>query len=325
MAQSSARKGDIPAAERYYAEGIRAQPTAERLYTELGKLLFENGAQERAARVFMSFPGLKNPAEMNPVGLANYAYVAGSLYYWSGDFARALPLYKVAAKLHTGSDSSQASEIRLALLNGDYVGALQGSLGRARQYNSSYAYRDYFGLVHAMGYSKEAWEGFTDLVRQTNEPYIWETALVGHRMQGATEAEVAKWLAQEPMRSAHGPNPYEPNYAPMYMLRFGVTDRMPSPELPALIAGLEPEEKGKTKGKSSLVYYAEAYASIRSGKFEAARAMFEEASAAHVMEDYLLPAYAYAAGRAIRNASTITSQGRSSPQSAASATNPCSI
>src|SRR5205085_3416712 len=112
-----------------------------------------------AARVFMNFPGIKGKS-VHPVALSNYAYEAGSLYYWTGDFQHAIPFYKIAADLDTGSAASMTSALRLAVLNGDYLGALRGSLARAQRYNQPHAYRDYLGLLHAIGASKEAWDGF---------------------------------------------------------------------------------------------------------------------------------------------------------------------
>ena len=332
LAQSSLRKGDLQAAEQYYSEGIRIQPETQDSYAALGKMLFENGAPEKAARIFMSFPGLKSRAS-NPVGLSNYAYEAGSLYYWSGDFKHAMPLYKIAADLNTGSVASIASATRLALLNGDYGAALHGSLARAQRYNSPHAYRDYLGLLHAMGLSKEAWEGFSTLLRNSDQPHVWETALVGHRREGTSEAEIAAWVAQEPMRGAGS--------AAAYVLRAGVTDRVPSPDLPGRIAALErpvwriddkwqhivraraggkvqdvlgPVSPGagtlpdgvfdrskKAQVKSDLVYYAEAFARLLRGEFTEARTALQEASTLYDLRreslGYLLPAYAYAAAR----------------------------
>ena len=338
MAQSALRRDDIRAGERYYTEAIQLQPDVQDLYSDLGKLLFENGAGDKAAKVFMSYPGLKD-GSANPVHLSNYAFAAGSLYYWSGDFKHAVPLYKVAAELETGSDASLSSAIRLALLDGDYPEALRGSLARAQRYESPYAYRDYLGLLHAMGASKEAWQGFMSLVRQIDKPQVWESALVGHRLEGASEAAIAAWAAQEPIRTAGR----DYAYSAMYMLRAGVTDRTPSTELPARIAALEravwqldnewhsvarpnadgsaqlslgpdsPSEgvtlamplfdtNAKAKVKSELVYYAEAYAAVRAGKFENARMALERAATLYDMRKtslgYLLPLYAYAAARA---------------------------
>ena len=336
MAQSSVRRGDAAAAERFYREGIAAQPGDTSLYSQLGKLLFEDGAVRKSAQVFMSYPGLKSRSGVHPVGLANYAYEAGSLYYWSGEFTQAIPLYKVAAELGTGAGSSMASELRLSLLDSDYISALRGSLERARRYNSPHAYRDYLGLLHAMGHSKEAWDGFATLVRQIDAPQVWETALVGHRLQGATEAEIAAWVAQEPMRSAG--QMYA--HAPIYLLRAGVIDRTPTKDLPALIEAVErpvwqlrgqftnvvrptpdpsvqivltaPSEailpRGvfdvtpKTRVKSDLVYFAEAYRALRAGDFDASRTAFQEAAKLFDLKNeslgYLLPYYGYAAARA---------------------------
>ena len=336
MAQSSWRKGDLKASETYYREGIRRQPNDSDLYKNLGKLLLENGAVDKSAEVFMSYPGLKNPAGLNRVGLANYAYEAGSLYFWSGEFKRALPLYRLSAQLETGSGSSIASATRLRLLEGDLAGAVAGSLERARRYNSAFAYRDYFGLLHAMGHSKQAWDGF-GVVMQIDAPQIWETALVGHQRDGASEAQIAKWVSQEPMLAAG----VRYQYAVLYMLRAAVTDRIPSAELPAQIEAIErpvlrldnqfgsavrkpasgmeyivlgpraPNEgtfrlpydnTKRTRVKSELVYFAEAYRALRLSRFAEARALFEEASALYDMRNeflgYLLPYYAFAAARA---------------------------
>jgi tetratricopeptide (TPR) repeat protein len=61
------------------------------------------------------------------------------------------------------------------------------------------------------------------------------------------------------------------------------------------------ERIDKTRVKSDLVYYAEAFASIKSRNFAAARALLEEASTLYSLQNeslgYLLPLYAYAAAR----------------------------
>jgi hypothetical protein len=63
---------------------------------------------------------------------------------------------------------------------------------------------------------------------------------------------------------------------------------------------------GRSKVKSELVYYAEAYRAIRTGKFDEARAGLQEASTLYDMRNeslgYLLPAYAYAAARSRNSA-----------------------
>jgi hypothetical protein len=337
MAQSSLRRGDVQAAQNHYREGIRNQPGNEQLHAELGKLLFENGEAQKSADVLMSYPGLKSRSGINPVGLSNYAYTAGSLYYWIGDFKRAIPFYRAAAELRTGSGASISSLWRLQLIDGDYLGALSGTLEAAQRYSSPQAYRDHFGLLHAMGQSQQAWDGFKAIV-QIDAPHVWETALVGHQREGASESQIGTWSAQEPMRSAGK----KQGYAAMYVLRAGLTDRIPTNQLPALIAALERpvwrlenqyrdvvrqsggggidhailgpnspdavtvprgalEGTKKARVKSDLVYTAEAYGALRSGEFASARGLLQEAAGLYDTRNeslgYLLPYYAFAAAR----------------------------
>lgn len=336
LAAASERKGDSRAAEKHYRESIRAQPSEESSYTSLGKLLFEDAAAEDAAQVFMSYPAVAKAEAVNAVGLSNYAFAAGSHFFWSGNFKLAIPLYEIAANLRTGSSSSIASETRLALIEGDYAAALRGSLERAQRYRSHFAYRDALGLLHAMGRSTEAWDGFNSLIGQMDQAELWETPLVGHRLQSTSEEQIAAWLAREPMRSSGRQHAH----APVFLLRSGVIDRTPSAELPGRIAAIERpvwkldnfyghvvrstsdghhavlgpkasedgtlpggvfEKSAKTRIKSELVLFAEAYRLMRIGEFAAARASLFEASRLYDMTNesmgYLLPYYAYAAAR----------------------------
>jgi hypothetical protein len=345
MAQSGARTGDLAKAEKYYREGIRAEPSASELYLELGKLLFEAGRDESAARLMMSYPGLKMAAGENSVAVSNYADVAGSLFWWKGDADRAVPFYRVAAQLNNGSGASLGAATRLALAGKNYLAALRGSFERGSRYQSTYEFRDYLALLHALGHSKEAWEGFTALVQALDTPHVWESALVGHRIEGKTARQIAEWAQQDPLRNAGGAFAY----APMYLLRAGVTDRAPDPDLPARIAAIErpvwrvtvprtppavlrprgdsrdfmilgpdaavgqvaagfAQSGTKERVKSDLVYYAEAYAAVRGGKFSDAHALLEQAAELYNMSDvsmgYLLPIYAYAAARS-KNVATL--------------------
>lgn len=277
---------------------------------ELGSLLFGEAARERASRVFMEFPGLKLGRD-NPVAVANYAYQAGSLFYWGGDFARAVPLYTIAARLNTGSDSSLSSATRLALLSGDYLEALQGSLERAKRYGTPSAYGDYLGLLHAFGYSKQAWQPFGTLVRQTENPDpIWQSALVGHRLQGASLADIAAWVQQQPVpasTTAYGALPAA-SYGAMYFVHAALTDRVVSADALARIEALLPPLKvpdpahPKTAQtiREAKAEYAEAYSALQEGRFDAAMGLLDEVRRGYRDQAYtafVLPAYAYAAVR----------------------------
>lgn len=333
LGKISARKGDFASAERYYSDGIKAQPRNWAAYMDLGRILFERAEVAKAAHVFMSYPGFRKDSGENTVYLSNYAFNAGSLFYWSGNFTLAMPLYQIAAGLQTGSNASLTSENRMTMARGDYAGALIESLERARRYSSEFGYRDYLGMLHAMGHSREAWDAFNALAVRMNKPEIWETPLVGHRKAGASESEIARWAGSDPVKKS--------GYAGMYLLRAGVTDRTPTQDLAGLIAAVERpvwklqdaessvvrastdgsvhqvlnfngtpgvtlprgafDTTKKAAVKSDLVYFAEAYRLMRSADFAGAKNLLEEALALydtrHPDLGYLLPYYAFAAAR----------------------------
>lgn len=314
-AELSAALGDSAQAVTHYRASIAAQPNHWDSYFALGRLMFEDGQINEASRLFQSYPGFKKGSRENPVGLSNFAFNAGSLFFWSGHFAQAIPLYKISAGLRTGSDGSMASAIRISLVNGDYRAAAAGSLERAQRYASPYGFRDFLGMLHAFGESEQAWNAFGALVGQIDAPQLWESALVGHRLGGSTEKQVAEWAGQDAMRRAG----LVTGYSSVHLLRAGVTDRVPSANLPVLIGQIErpvwriedkvgsvvrpwgdgrselvlgpdsPSEvvmlptgvfqaSKKAKAKSDLVYFAEAYRAMRMQDFNAASLSLQEAA-----------------------------------------------
>ena len=331
------RKGDIKAAESGYRDAIRMQPKLWEPYGNLAELLFRDARAADAAKVTMSYPGFSVNSKENKVGIANSAAQVGALFYWSGNFAEAIPLYEIASGLQTGSDSSIESGARLKLLQDDYMGALRGVYDRATRYNSSYGYRDYLGLLHIMGYSKDAWDAFNYLANQSGRPHIWETALVGHRHDGLTESALIAWARQDSNRSLG----YMGNDAARYLLRAVVIDRSPSDAAISAIAELDtpvwsvpttrdltvrvskdgqmeyvlgPESSEnstlpinvfarakKVRIKSDLVYFAEAYKALHEKNYEASRSLFEEAAGKYnfsqISLGYMLPYAAFAAAK----------------------------
>jgi hypothetical protein len=315
FAEDARKRGDTASAERHYLEGIAAQPRNWTSYHKLGMLLFEDGQPDKAAKTFLSYPAFKHPGDEHPVGLANDAYDAGSLFFWSGNFAAAMPLYRIAAGLQTGSGASITSEMRLRLLQGDYQSAMQLSLQRGKRYLSPHAYRDYFGLLHAMGHSDQAWAGFNSLLPQIDEPQLWETALVGHRKQGWSNEQIASWAAKDPMAKAGS----YVGFSALHLVRAGVTDRKPDAQWISLVESIErpvwklswqveqvvrPSTAGrtplvlgpkapsantvlplgiidhakKTAVASDLVYFARGYEALRRADYRAAAGTFHEAS-----------------------------------------------
>lgn len=317
LAKNSYRKGDSLSAEQYYRESIKSNPLSWDAYIDLGNLLVEQGQLEQASKLIMNYPAFQKDSNVNPVHISNDAYQAGSRFYWIGEFSLATPLYKLASRQETGSEADLTSRLRLKLINGDFRGALLGSLERAQRYNDSYAYRDYLSMLHAMEASKEAWDAFNVLGDQFNNQHIWESVLVGHRKEGKSEAEIISWVKHNK----------DANHASKYLLRASVTDRIPSKELAnSLVEIAQPvwkldyrnnpgaqfydglvvqsyndgkewtvlgpqlhgggtlpigvyETAQKTQVKSDLVYFAEAYRAIRMNDFSLSHVLLQEASA----------------------------------------------
>ena len=315
LAERSLKKGDFAAAEMHYREGIKDAPGNWLSYDGLGTVLVRQGKAQEAARAFMSYPGFRKDSGDNRVALSNYAFEAGSYFYWSGEFELAKPLYRISADLQTGSDGSLTSEIRLHLLDGDYQDAVAGSLVRARRYGSPQAYRDYLGMLHAMGQSEAAWSAFDALVPQLPGSQLWETALVGHRIAHASESDIAAWAGQGRFMGNEGMR----DAAARYLVRAGITDRMPSGTFvqsvgalawpvwrlpqdegtvvraghfggpPQVVGPKEPtggsilpmgefERQAKEPVTSDLAYFVDAYRALRLGNASGAVVIFKEAT-----------------------------------------------
>ena len=353
LAKNSLDNGDIPSAENDYRESIKAQPKAWQAYLDLGMLLIKQGDTSKADTLFMEYPGFKQDSKENPVGISNDAWEAGSRFFWMGDFSLAIPLYEIASRQETGSRADISSRVRLALLSGDYPSAMSGSLALGQRYNDTYAYRDYLGMLHAMGDSKDAWEAFNVLVSQFDDPHIWESALVGQHMAGKTEKQIADWVGQQ---VAHNTS-RNSNLAAHYLLMAGITDRTPSKNFESYLAKvaqpvwklnyggglvIQSSDDGryqaiqgphttdnsilpigvfanseKSRVKSSLIYFAEAYRAIRMGDDSLARTTLREASTLYDLSlndlSYMLPYYAYAAAKSGSEASIQTYMTNISP------------
>ncbi|MBL1141405.1 MAG: hypothetical protein HND53_05160 [Proteobacteria bacterium] len=291
LANKSYAKGKFKEAEKYYREGIKYSPTYLDTYTFLGNMLFANGEIEESFQVFMSYPGFKENYKGNRVALDNYSHAAGSLFFWSGHFENARALYEISSNLNTGSESGLASNIRINLLDKNIEIAMIESLRRAKRYNSYPAYRDYLGMLHAIGNSEEAWDAFDLLVNRKNEPHIWESALVGHHQSGLSESEIALWANQYKQSISE----YGVSLSANYLLRAGVTDRVPTKDLSSLIADVD--RSVKTEIKSDLVYFSDAYSELLVDNYESASNLFHEASQLYDMRTvkfgYMLPYYAF--------------------------------
>jgi hypothetical protein len=335
-AKNSLKLGNSKAAEMYYREAIKSQSISWEPYMQLSELLLHEGRVEASAKAINSYPGFSAASSENKVAIANHAYEAGSNYFWSGHFDLAKWFYTISADLRTGAGSGMSSESRLKLLAGDYAGALQGIYERATRYEVPASYRDYLAFLHAMGHSKEAWDAFNLLANRLPQPYIWESALVGHRMAGSAEQEILVWASQDALRNAGARS----SYAAMYVLRAVTTDRIPGESMADSIGKLDRPAwqvadgynhtvKGSADGqthyilgpaandggylpggfdqvkkvriKSDMQYFSEAYRLLLTGNHDGARALLDEASALYDLsqasQGYMLPYFAFAAAK----------------------------
>lgn len=322
LGAEATRQGDTGKAQAYYRDNLKLAPTRWTSYSDVAWMLFAAGDVKAAAKMFHSYEGFKKGSEDGRVATANLAYEAGSYFYWAGYFDLARPFYQIAVSQRSGSSGEITSDTRLKLLAGDIQGAMAGTLRRAQRYQESYAYRDYLGLLHASGHSKEAWAGFEMLAKQSRAPHIWESALVGHHISGQPEAEVVSWAQQGKFRGTTE----DKIAATVYLVRFATTDRTPSSSLSQAVDALDlprwklpeypkPVYEGhsillkapvKERVKSMHAYFVEAYRAIKLKDFAGAKAIFSESAKFYDLTDYqvnstltcYLPYYAYAAVKA---------------------------
>jgi hypothetical protein len=280
----------------------------------------------------MSFPGFHNGNPSDPVALSNWAADAGSLFYRAGRFALAKPFYKISADLDTGSQASMLSKQRLEMMAGDYPHAVVDLLERGSRYNDAYAYRDYLAFLYAYGQHDVAWHAFEQLNGSFELPEVWASALVGYRLQGADDDTIREWLRRPEIRDAHFRTQKFAGYfavlwsamdrdAPADLGRLveelqgppvahidddGITLWAPHPIDPkgltivrasAFRAGKQAKLPPNTPVKSDLAFFADAYASLRTGDYSGAVSRFVAMADRYPIEGYPLAYFAYSAAK----------------------------
>lgn len=205
MSALAAARGPLPGDDKFaqLESASRERPDLWSNYLQLGTdYIRERGDYETARKAFMRFPGFKEGSEYNGVALSNYAYEAGSLFFWRGHLDETRPLYRIAANLRTGSAASIASAARLALLDGDFRTAAELSLLRGQRYTDPYAFRDYLAWLFAFDFRHEAWAAFAQLHDKMPNPQVWLAADVGHRVDQHRWPAVKQWLLSEPYKAS---------------------------------------------------------------------------------------------------------------------------
>lgn len=210
---------------RQYKAAINQGTTDWEQYEKLGTYYILEGHYEEAMKVFKRFPEFHQKNPENPIRISNLAYNVGSLLFWRGAVQMAIPMYQISANLQTGSDASLSSELRLAMLDGDYRTAAKISLTRAKRYNSVYAFRDYLTFLHLLGFSKQSWAGFGSLLGKFDTPQIWTSAFIGHRLEGRSDQDIQAWLDEQNKREPLHP---EKSFPARFAFMIFNIDRPPS-------------------------------------------------------------------------------------------------
>jgi hypothetical protein len=219
---------------------IAKEPENWSNYRDLGLLLLRRDANYREAqKVYLSYPGFKRRDPEEPVRIANDAYEVGTQLFWRGQAELARPLYELSAGLQTGSAGSMTSEIRLALIDGDYESAAQGSIERALRYPNAYGYRDYLSLLHVLGHGDDARAGFTQIAKNFDNPSAWLSMVVGQRMNSTTADQFRRWVLSEDIRAARYRGRH---FAPIYALWWMTTDRTPGADFVQTMQRIEADE-----------------------------------------------------------------------------------
>ncbi len=225
LAGLSRDEGDDKAANNMLQDAIKTQSAPWSIYRELGKQLVLGGEYEKGTEVFLSYSDFHNRYPDNPVALSNHAYDAGSWLFWRGEIELAEPLYRIAAKLKTGSGASLASALRLEIIEGNYVKAMQYARYTAGRYNDAYRYRDYLSFLSVLGEPDKAMTGFSKLSNRLFKPDIWEAAFIAQRLQGQSFTDTVAWINEKKL------NPKFYRLASRYSILSGAVDRPVGPDL----------------------------------------------------------------------------------------------
>ncbi len=271
---------------------VAKQPQLRRLYGVLGDLLVEEGRYRDAAEVFRKHPRLRGDST-SPLSTDNFAYEVGSDFYWRGESDLAMPFFKISVSQGTGSYAGMVSEARLAMLNGDYPTAARLEWQAARRYGNAYRFHDYFSLLHMLGESDAAWDGFNSIRGRLTTSGTWNSALTGLQRQGRSETQMIDWARQPAFLQQEG----APRVAGRFLAYAAVTDRIPSPKMSEVVNELIGGGETRPASESDFTLL---YAKVKQKDFLGAEKYVAEVAKRYPLEKpegtFFLPYYALAAG-----------------------------
>jgi hypothetical protein len=238
---------------------MRAQPDVWDIRAELSAWLMANRRYAEAAQVLVGYPPFKQDNPSNPVYLSNIAADAGHKFYWQGAERQARDLYKIAMQFDVGSEAEMAAAMHVRLLDSDLSGALAEAERRADRYPNGVSYANYLSLLHLLGRSRQSWKTFDLLLSQPLGPGPWESAMVGLRIAGTTEAELDRWTKRSDISAASNG---AISWPATLLLIWSTTDRVPNAGLADRVASLAHEPIGLIEGNGREA----SYPSVQPGK-----------------------------------------------------------
>lgn len=272
---------------------VKGKPEQIDIYRKLGNLLMDMGNYAEAAKAYRQYPGLEGP-DADRLVVDNYAYKKGSLFFWRGETDLAREFFKISAAQNTGSAAGMTSAARNACVDGDYGRAAEQHFNAAQRYGSSYRYRDYFNLLHMLGESAPAWDGFEALVGRFTTPHLWDSALVGHQREGRDAAWIIDWSRKSAQQQGGRALPLARRYLTMAML----TDRIPDKRA---FKAVDTMVQTDMPYRTLYSLFLEAYAALKQKDFALAYRNLSEAGTRDRLtretETYVLPYLAIAGAR----------------------------
>lgn len=195
-------RGELPIS--IYRELIELDPNSQDGYWRLARAYLEGGKPEEAEGVFLSYPGFKDPKGHNPVGLANFAFLAGRYLYDAGEPARAVALLSRSAKFGTGAESEMRSREILALMDSNVQAAMEEARTSIERYDTSGSAARYVVYLSLLGRHEQADSYFLKFADRFNDEQMWFAAYISHRMRGIEGPELLSWLGQLASADRHG-------------------------------------------------------------------------------------------------------------------------
>lgn len=183
------------AAMTYLRQAIKREPDNWPNYLATARLYLEEQKNSLANDILKMFPRFKDRSG-NPVALANYAEYSGRLFHKIGDVEHAKYWYRLSKSFETGALAEMRAGQALRVFYGDIEAAKKITGQALNRYNDTQSAALYLSYMFILGQHKQAWEYFGKLESRKNKIQLWIAPLVGHRIAGASDVNIKKWIQQ---------------------------------------------------------------------------------------------------------------------------------